>query len=75
MIPPTPTPLGPVPTAPVGVGDISLWDYAPQAVGMWNQLGDITFGFQILVIIFLLVAAFFFLSNLIRNVTRGGEDK
>lgn len=75
MIPPTPTPLGPIPTAPVQINDITLWDYAPNTVGLWNQMGDITYGFQIMVVIALIVMAYFFLSHLLRQVFEKRDDK
>lgn len=51
MIPPTPTavPLGtPI---PLNLGELTLWQFAADAVGLWGQFDDYTPGFQWAVII------------------------
>lgn len=73
MIPPTPNPIVPV-AAPIDMPGVTLWDYAPQWVGLWNQMGDITIGFQLLILIVLLVFGYFFVSFLLRKALKQEEE-
>lgn len=70
MIPPTPTPITGLAAAPIDMPEVTLWDYAPQWVGLWNQMGDITLGFQLLILLALLVVGYFFISALLRKALK-----
>lgn len=62
QIPPTPTPFPESFNAPLEIPELSLWDYAPQAVQSWNTASEITTVFQALllvgVVIFILLAIY-----------------
>ena len=68
-MPPTPTPLPNVTTAPIMV-DISLWDSAPTAVGVWNMAPDfVTITFQSLIILFLVLAVVMLVVKVVNRLT------
>ncbi|MEO0565106.1 MAG: hypothetical protein AAF125_23565 [Chloroflexota bacterium] len=72
MIPPTPTPYVVPPdasSADFTMPDISLWDSAPTAVGIWNEIGPATTVFQALIIIAIATALIFLFANMINRET------
>lgn len=70
MIPPTPTPLGPVPTAPVELPNEfgTLWASTDQPIAMWNQFGQYTIAVQIMVIVLLVIVAVFVIKRIVSSL-------
>ena len=67
---PTPTPF-PVPdSSPIlQLPDVSVWQYAPETVGWFNSLGVIADGARIAFFILCIIAAFIYVSALIRRIS------
>lgn len=67
---PTPTPYSPpagTPVIQINVDDFGLWEYAPQALNVWNTVGsERTQMLQIAIIIILIVATVVLLPRLIK---------
>lgn len=77
--PPTPTPLPPA--APVELpaltNAVDTWAIAPEVVGFWNQFGDYTPAFQIMLVLLTVIGLIFLIMNLIRRAgeTTGADEK
>lgn len=69
MIPPTPTPMPLGTPIPLGIGQLTLWQFAPDAVGLWGQFSDYTAGFQWAVIIVLGLVLIGLIAVLLRGLT------
>lgn len=68
MMPPTPTPV-PVGTAiPLGFQN-SLWDYAPNVIGLWNTLDDYTPAFQLIIVGLLLIGLVWLGAKMMRSLS------
>ncbi|MCU0463218.1 MAG: hypothetical protein MUF38_01470 [Anaerolineae bacterium] len=69
VVPPTPTYIPPNTTPiPLELPSPKIWDYAPQAVGMWNMFRDLTPAFQIMLLLLLIFVGIQFIIRLIREV-------
>ncbi len=70
---PTPTPFAPA-APPVSIPSISLWDYAPTAVGWFNNLGAIANGARIVFFILTLIVALMLVMSLVRRMFDREDD-
>lgn len=71
VVPPTPTFIPPNTTPiPLELPDASVWDYAPQMVGLWNMFRDLTPAFQVGLLLLLIFVGIQFVMGLIRQVQR-----
>lgn len=70
MIPYTPTPMPVGTPIPLNMGgELTLWQYAPDVVGIWGQFDDFTPGLQwglIIIVGLVLIAA---IAIQLRNLT------
>lgn len=69
MIPPTPTPIPLGTPIPLELGEVGLWQFAPQAVGLWGQFADYAPGLQWGIIILLGLVLVGLIAVLLRGLT------
>lgn len=74
VLPPTPTAPPVAPPAPLDIPSFGLWDPAKHFIGMWNQHLSVAQGFQIAIIVALIVASIFVVWFLIRGLFVGGNN-
>lgn len=74
---PTPTPFDPASNPnPIDMSVIdgfSVWEFAPDAIGMWNQAEGVGSGIQIAIFMGLIIAFIFMCINWVRTATETPE--
>lgn len=75
MYPPTPTPFPDMALySPVEIPQMSLWNFAPDAIQTWNSASQVTDLFSLIIVMGILIGGTFLIIRMIRTLTDANND-